>query len=204
VPGDPSSAAFVIAASALTGSEVTIHDVGLNPTRLRFLDVMERMGVPVDLDVEGDELGEPVGTLHVRPGPGLGPVVVDEHELPLVIDEVPILALLATHASGDSRFLGAGELRVKESDRIAAVVEGIRGLGGDATEDGEDLVVAGAGLSGGRAHAAGDHRMAMSFAVGALAAAAPCQIEGMEAADVSFPGFVDALRALGADLEATG
>jgi 3-phosphoshikimate 1-carboxyvinyltransferase len=201
VPGDPSSAAFLVAAAALTGSSLTVRDVGLNPSRLRFLDVMGRMGVVVETVVERDELGEPVGSLHVMPSGALSPVRVDETELPLVIDEVPILALLAAHAPGDSWFLGAGELRVKESDRIAAIVEGIRSLGGHAGEEGEDLVVAGGGLGGGTARADGDHRMAMSFAVAALAASGPSEIDGMEAADVSFPGFVPMLRALGAGVE---
>lgn len=204
VPGDPSSAAFLIAAAALTGSGLTITDVGLNPTRLRFLEILARMGVPTELAVVREELGEPVGEIHVGACSGLHPVRVSEDELPTVIDEVPVLALLAAHAPGDSWFLGAAELRVKESDRLTAVTEGIRALGGDSGDEGDegnDLVVAGGGLRGGRAHANGDHRMAMSFAVAALAADGPCEIVGMEAADVSFPGFVDVLRRLGADVE---
>jgi len=201
VPGDPSSAAFIVAAAALTGSSVAISDVGLNPSRLHYLDVMARMGVVVDTIIERHELGEPVGTMRVHPTSALTGVRVGEAELPLVIDEVPILAILAAHAPNESRFLGAGELRVKESDRIAAVVEGIRLLGGHAGEEGDDLVVAGGGLTGGTASARGDHRMAMSFAVAALASNDPCEIEGMEAAAVSFPGFVATLRALGGGIE---
>lgn len=201
VPGDPSSAAFLIGAAALTGSSITLRDVGLNPTRLRFLDVMGRMGIRVTRSVDREELGEPVGSLHVAAVDGLAPVRVEAAELPLVIDEVPILALLAAHASGESTFSGAGELRVKESDRLAAITAGIRALGGHAGDEGDDLVVAGGGLGGGVADAGGDHRMAMSFAVGALAAESPCEIEGIEVADVSFPGFIQALASLGAVLE---
>jgi 3-phosphoshikimate 1-carboxyvinyltransferase len=201
VPGDPSSAAFMIAAAALTGSSVEVVGVGLNPTRLHFLAVLDRMGVRTSISIEREELGEPVGTIVVLPGTTLTPVRVEEQELPLVIDEVPVLALVAAHAPGDSWFLGTRELRVKESDRVRAVVDGIRGLGGAAGEEGDDLVVAGGGLEGGEADARGDHRMAMGLTVAALAARRPCAIHGVEAADVSFPGFVAALRALGAAVE---
>jgi 3-phosphoshikimate 1-carboxyvinyltransferase len=118
-----------------------------------------------------------------------------------VIDEVPVLALLAAHAGGDSWFLGAGELRMKESDRLTGVADGIASLGGHAAAEGDDLVVAGGGLEGGMGSADGDHRMAMSLAVTALSAQAPVEVEGMEAADVSFPGFLPLLTALGASIE---
>ena len=201
VPGDPSTAAFLVAAAALTGSELTITDVGLNPTRTRFLDVMTRMGVRTEARVGRRELGEPVGELWVGPCDGVRGTRVTEEELPLVIDEVPILAMMATHASSDTWFLGAGELRVKESDRLGALGRGIADLGGHGGVEGDDLVVAGGGLEGGSAHAHGDHRMAMAFVVAGLAAGAPVEIEDVAAADVSFPGFVPALQALGASIE---
>jgi 3-phosphoshikimate 1-carboxyvinyltransferase len=204
VPGDPSSAAFLIAAAAITGSSLTIHDVGLNPTRLRFLEVLARMGVRVDTHVETEELGEPVGSMHVHAGDGLRATRVEADELPSVIDEVPMLAALAATAGGDTWFLAAGELRVKESDRLAAIARGIRSLGGAAADEGDDLVVAGGGLEGGLADAGGDHRMAMSLAVAALGARAASEIDGFEVADVSFPGFAATLRALGADVELAG
>lgn len=202
VPGDVSSAAFLVAAAALTGSELAIHDVGLNPTRTRFLAVLDRMGVPTRTEVVRTELGEPVGDLLVEPCAGLVGTTVPGEELPLVIDEVPVLALLAAHAEGETRFAGAAELRVKESDRLAGPAEAIRALGGRAAAEGEDLVVGGGGLEGGRASTAGDHRMAMAIAVGALAARGPVEIDGMETADVSFPGFVRLLAGLGARIEA--
>jgi 3-phosphoshikimate 1-carboxyvinyltransferase len=201
VPGDPSSAAFLVAAAALTGSELVVHEVGLNPSRLRFLEVLDRMGVRTETTARREELGEPVGDLRVAPGATIGPTRVREDELPLIVDEVPVLALVAAHAPGDSWFLGAGELRVKESDRLRTLTEGIRGLGGHAGDEGDDLVIAGRGLAGGRADARGDHRIAMALTVGSLAARAPSDIDGIEAANISYPGFVPSLRALGANLE---
>ena len=201
VPGDPSSAAFLLGAAALTGGNVTILRVGLNPTRLRFLDVLRRMGLEVGVDVEGDELGEPIGRMHLGPGGGLRPVLVEADEMPLIIDEVPLLAALAAHADGPSRFEGGAELRVKESDRLSVLAEGIRSLGGEAVEEGDDLVVGGGGLAGGSARSAGDHRMAMAFGVMALAARAPSDIEGIESSAVSFPAFFRLLHSLGADIE---
>jgi 3-phosphoshikimate 1-carboxyvinyltransferase len=201
VPGDASSAAFLVAGAVLTGSALEIRDVGLNPTRTRFLDVLERMGAEVRASVEREELGEPVGTLEVGTGGPLVGTAVGPAELPLVIDEVPVLALLAAHARGQTRFAGAGELKVKESDRLGAIEGAILALGGDARVDGDELVVAGGGLRGGQAPASADHRIVMAAAVSALAAREPTTIEGIEAAEVSFPGFVDVLRALGAGVE---
>jgi 3-phosphoshikimate 1-carboxyvinyltransferase len=204
VPGDPSSAAFLIAAAALTGSEVTVEGVGLNPTRLHFLEVLSRMGVSTETSVMGEDLGEPVGSIHVASEASLHPTTVEADELPLVIDEVPVLAMLATHAPAETRFLGASELRVKESDRLTALAEGIRTLGGHAAAEADDLVIAGGGLRGGVASSGGDHRLAMAFAVGALSADRPSEVGGMEAAAVSFPGFVQILRSIGAGIEVTG
>jgi 3-phosphoshikimate 1-carboxyvinyltransferase len=201
IPGDPSSAAFLLGAAALTGGNLTIAGVGVNPTRLGFLDVLARMGLEVQVDVEGHELGEPVGRMHLGPSGTLRSVHVDASEMPLVIDEVPLLAALAAHADGPSRFEGGAELRVKESDRLSVLAQGIRSLGGEAVEEGDDLVAGGGGLGGGSARSGGDHRMAMAFTVAALAARAPSVIEGMESAAVSFPAFFQLLRSLGAAVE---
>lgn len=201
VPGDISSAAFLVAAAALTRSELTVTGVGLNPSRLHFLAVLARMGVRVETRIHGEELGEPIGDLWVAPDAALIGTEVSAEELPLVIDEVPVLALIATHARGETWFSGAAELRAKESDRLTGVAEGALALGGHAGVEGDDLVVPGLGLRGGTADARGDHRLAMAFAVAALAADAPCEIEGMEAADVSFPGFLGTIRSLGALVE---
>jgi len=201
VPGDPSSAAFLLGAAALTGGNLTILGVGLNPTRLGFVDVLGRMGLEVEVDIEGDELGEPVGRMHLGPSGTLRPVQIDANEMPLILDEVPVLAALAVHANGPSRFEGGAELRVKESDRLSVLAEGIRSLGGEAVEEGDDLVVAGGGLGGGSARTAGDHRMAMALAVTALAARTPSDIDGIESTAVSFPAFFRLLHSLGADVE---
>ena len=201
VPGDPSSAAFIVAAAALTGSEVTIRGVGLNPSRLHFLKVMARMGVRTEARVDHDSMGEPVGDLWVAPASTITATTVTPDEVPLIVDEIPVLAAMAVHAPGDSWFLGAGELQVKESNRLAGTAGGLRALGGSAGAEGEDLVIAGGGLRGGSVHAGSDHRMAMAFAIAALAADGPCAIEDIEAADVSFPGFADALVGLGARVE---
>jgi len=201
VPGDLSSAAFLIAAAAITGGELTLPWVGVNPSRLHVLEVLRRMGVIVEIRVEGEEVGEPVGTIRAGAVDGFRAVEVAPEELPLVIDEVPALVALAVHAPGRSRFAGAGELRVKESDRLSTLVDGVRSLGGEATVEGEDLLVRGGRLPGGSASSAGDHRIGIALAVASLAATGPSMIDGMEAAAVSFPGFVRSLIELGADVE---
>jgi 3-phosphoshikimate 1-carboxyvinyltransferase len=201
VPGDVSAASFLVAAAALSGTEVLIHSVGLNPSRTRFLDVMQRMGVRTERTILGTHLGEPVGDLHVLPGDGIEGTQVEAAELPLVIDEVPVLAALAAHAKDHSLFAGAAELRTKESDRLDGLAAGMRALGGLAEVQGNDLLVAGGGLTGGSVDAGGDHRMAMALTVAALAASGPSEIEGMESAEVSFPGFVATLARLGAWIE---
>ncbi len=201
LPGDPSSAAFLVAAAALSGAELSIAGVGLNPSRLHYLQVLSRMGVRTRITVERHELGEPIGELWVGPNAELVGTEVGADELPLIIDEVPVLALLAAHCRGETWFAEVGELRVKESDRLAGIARGIVALGGHAGVENQDLVVSGIGLRGGVADPLGDHRLAMAFAVAALRADAPCEVSGMEAADVSFPGFLAVVRGLGATAE---
>ncbi|MFL5799793.1 MAG: 3-phosphoshikimate 1-carboxyvinyltransferase [Actinomycetota bacterium] len=200
-PGDVSSAAFLAGAAVLTGGSVTVPGLGLNPSRLRFLEVLARMGARVHHEAHGEELGEPVGTLRVEGGRAPTGTVVTAGEQPLLLDEIPLLAVVASAAQGETRFEGAGELRVKESDRLMGLRDLLRGLGGDADVTGDTLVVAGGGLRGGVADARGDHRMAMAAVVGACAARGPSEVRGAEAAAVSFPGFAEAMRRLGARLE---
>jgi 3-phosphoshikimate 1-carboxyvinyltransferase len=204
VPGDVSSAAFLAGSALVTGGEMVVEGVGGNPTRVAFLEVLKRMGATVELTPTDHEVGEPVGTLRVAAGSALAGTVVSAGELPEVIDEVPVLATIAAHASGETRFEGAGELRVKESDRLAGVRDMIRGLGGDATVEGDALVVVGGGLRGGIVTSNGDHRMAMAATVAALAAQGPSEIEGAEAAAVSYPGFTASMLDLGARIEVLG
>lgn len=202
VPGDVSSAAFLVGGAILTDGDLAIRGVGLNPTRTHFLEVLNRMGAGTEQRVTGEQLGEPVGELFVARTAGLRGTEVTAPELPLVIDEVPVLAALAAHADGETRFAGGAELRAKESDRLAGVAKMVRDLGGRARVEGEELVVEGEGLAGGRTSARRDHRLAMAAAVAALRARASCEIDGMEWAHVSFPGFLTALRALGARIGA--
>lgn len=201
VPGDISSAAFLVVGAALTGRELVVHDVGLNPSRTHLLEVLGRMGVVVVATVEREEVGEPVGRLEVHAAGDLVGTTVTAEELPLLIDEIPALAMLAAHARGESWFEGAGELRVKESDRLGGLAAAILALGGHARVEGDDLVLAGGGLTGGVASSGGDHRLAMALAIGGIRAAGPVTIERMEASEVSFPGFVDTLVALGVGVE---
>jgi 3-phosphoshikimate 1-carboxyvinyltransferase len=201
VPGDPSSAAFLITAGVLVPqSRLLIGDVGVNWTRTGFMRIVRRMqGIVLgDLEDETGELigEEPVSDLDVAHG-ALEGTVIEPEEVPLAIDELPLVALLGCFAEGETVVRGAQELRVKESDRIAGVVEGLRGLGGEieATEDG--FVVQGSGgLRGGAIDAKGDHRMAMMGAIAGLASTEGVEVLGMEAAEVSYPGFVEDLTGL--------
>lgn len=196
VPGDFSSAAFwMVAAAALPGSTVTIEGVGLNPTRTGLIDVLRRFGALVEVRLTGDQAGEPLGTIAVT-GDRTGSVVIAPDEVPGIIDELPAIGALAAHG-GEVSVSGAAELRVKESDRISVLVTGLRALGLDADERPDGFVVRGSGLhAGGVAHAHGDHRMAMAFAIAGLAARGPCRIEGAEVVAISYPGFFDTLQRL--------
>jgi 3-phosphoshikimate 1-carboxyvinyltransferase len=201
VPGDLSSAAFMIVAGVLVkGSRLVIRDVGLNRTRIGILSILHRMGAVVLADPERptDEIAteEPSGDLDVAAAPLIGTEVSGD-EIPLAIDELPLVALLGVFAEGETVVRGAAELRHKESDRIASVVEGLAGLGADieATDDG--FLVRGSGsLRGGTIDAAGDHRLAMLGAVAGLTSEQGVTVEGMEAVAVSYPSFEDDLRAL--------
>ena len=200
VPGDISSAAFLIAAGVLVrGSRLVLEDVGVNWTRTGFLRILERMGAIVlgDLEEPGTwSAAEPVGDLDISHGP-IEATTVEPEEVPLAIDELPLVALLGCFAEGETVVRGAGELRLKESDRIAAVVDGLRGLGAEieATPDGFAVTGTG-GLRGGRLDAHGDHRLALLGAVAGLASSQGVEVLGMDAADVSYPSFAADLEAL--------
>ncbi|MDO9410662.1 3-phosphoshikimate 1-carboxyvinyltransferase [Patulibacter sp.] len=197
VPGDISSAAFPIVAGVLVkGSRLLVEGVNVNWTRVGILDVLERMGAVVLGERERRQDGivpgeEPVADLDVAHGPLRG-TTVEAEEVPLVIDELPLVALLGCFAEGETIVRGAEELKHKESDRIATVVDGLRGLGADieATDDGF-VVQGGTGIRGGTIEAHGDHRLAMLGAVAGLASREGVTVKGMEAAEVSYPGFAD-------------
>ena len=201
VPGDPSSAAFIVAAAILVGgSRVVVQDVGLNWTRTGFFRIAQRMGAVIvgDLEEPGTQAAdEPIGELDVAAG-SLEGTVVERDEVPLAIDELTLVALLGAHADGETVVRGAEELRLKESDRISGVVEGLRGLGADIEGTADGFVVRGDGspLTGGTIEARGDHRMAMLGAVAGLGSSEGVEVVGMDAATVSYPGFEQDLRAL--------
>jgi 3-phosphoshikimate 1-carboxyvinyltransferase len=199
VPGDASSAAFwAVAAAGLPGSEVELAEVGLNPTRTAFLDVLARAGARVVRMSESIEAGEPAGTVLVSHGT-LRPVEIAPAEVPGLIDELPALAALATFG-GAVRVTGAAELRAKESDRISALTAGLRAMGADAEELPDGFHVRGERrLAGGAVDACDDHRLAMAFAVAALGATGETTIAGAEAVDVSYPAFFETLGALCAE-----
>jgi 3-phosphoshikimate 1-carboxyvinyltransferase len=200
IPGDFSSAAFFIAAATLVpGSEVRLRGVGVNPTRTGFLRVLDRMGGDVEVDARTADGGEPVADLVVRSARLRG-TEVEPDEVPLVIDELPLVALLGVFAEGTTVVRGAEELRRKESDRVATVVDGLRGLGARIEAAPDGFVVGGSGgeLQGGRIDAGGDHRIAMLGAVAGLASRTGVEVDGFEAAAVSYPGFAGDLAQLAA------
>jgi 3-phosphoshikimate 1-carboxyvinyltransferase len=197
VPADFSSAAFFLVAALLVpGSEVSLAGVGVNPTRTGLLGILRRMGAEVEVEPEGERGGEPVGRLHARASPLHG-VEVGGAEVPLAIDELPLVALAACFAEGATTIRDAAELRRKESDRIATASEALSALGGsvEATEDGI-AVEGGGGLRGGMVRSHGDHRIAMLGAVAGLASREGVEVAGMDAVAVSYPGFEADLASL--------
>lgn len=196
VPGDISSAAFFLAAGALGGNDVQVHNVGVNPTRTGFLHVLERMGVRVELHDERLEGGEQVATIQVH-GRVSSSVTVTSDEIPLLVDELPLVVLLATQAEGISTISGAEELRYKESDRIAAVTGMLNRLGARVVATPDGFVVQGATpLHGAEVDSGGDHRLAMMLAVAGSISGDETVIHGAGAAAVSYPSFADDFRRL--------
>jgi len=197
IPGDPSGAAFLAGAAAvIPGATVRIRWVGLNPTRTLFFCYLERMGAEIAWSPDAADPWEPGGTLTVR-GADLRGVRIDPADVPLLIDELPLLAALAALARGETTVRGAAELRVKESDRIAAMAAGLRRLGAGVEEHPDGFSIEGVSpLHGTDVDAAGDHRVAMALAVAALAAVGTTRIRGAESAAVSYPGFFDVLDRL--------
>jgi len=209
VPGDPSAAAFLVVAACLVpGSRVVLPGVGVNPLRTGFLRVLSRMGARIEVaagapvGAPGEaERGEPVADLEVRYS-SLRGTDIGAEEVPSLIDELPVLAVAACAARGVTRVRGAAELRVKESDRLAAVAEELRRLGARITELPDGWVIEGpCPLRGGALSSRGDHRLAMAWAVAGLASTAPVQVTGAEGVTVSYPTFFADLRALGARVE---
>ena len=198
VPGDVSSATFWIAlAAGMPGADIEIEGVGLNPTRTAMLDIVRRAGASIDVQVETEGGGEPMGRIRVRFGAPAS-FTIEPHEVPGVIDEIPGLAALGAllPEGAEMRVHGAAELRVKESDRISCLAAGFRAMGASIDEYPDGFRLVSSPLSGGTVDASGDHRLAMAFAVAAAGAARPTTILGASSVDVSYPGFFDALERL--------
>lgn len=197
VPGDISAAAFLLVAACITpGSRVTVRGVGLNPTRTGALDALRRMGARITVEEAVEAGPEPAGDVTAQAGP-LRPLVVEAAEVPRLIDEIPVLAVAAAMAEGESRFTGIAELRVKESDRIGATLEMLRALGIEA-EGGQDfLVVRGRGrIAGGRVESRADHRIAMAAQVAGCAAETPVEVDSLAMVSTSDPDFAPRLARL--------
>ena len=195
IAGDFSSAApFVLAATLLTGSELLVRSVNVNPLRTGFLDVLERMGANVAVFDRRTVAGEPVADLEVRSA-GLVATTIDAEEVPRLVDELPLFALAAAMARGESRVTGAEELRAKETDRLETVVSGLRGVGAhlEAAPDGFRVRGVPTRLRGGRFESHDDHRLAMLGALAGLVSREGVEVEGAESASISFPGFYDLL-----------
>jgi 3-phosphoshikimate 1-carboxyvinyltransferase len=197
VPADISSAAFfLVAAAALPQGQLLVRDLLMNPSRTGLLDVLRLCGVQMNSGEDRSELGEPVADLEIRAPDSLHPFKIDADMVPRLIDEIPALAVLATQCHGVTEIRGARELRVKESDRIEVMAEGLRAMGADVETYEDGLSISGPTcLNGTSIHARGDHRIAMSFAIAGLLAEGETIIEGAEAIDTSYPNFeVDLMR----------
>ncbi|MFT5351657.1 MAG: 3-phosphoshikimate 1-carboxyvinyltransferase, partial [Gammaproteobacteria bacterium] len=197
IPGDISSAAFfIVAATIVPNSNLLLEGVGFNPTRHAVIEILQMMGA--DIIVEDEKLisGEPVANIRVRHSQLRG-IEIPPQLVPIAIDEIPVLMIAAAYARGETSLTQAGELRVKESDRITAMCEGLMRVGIEVEEQKEGMQVCGGPVSGGRVNSYGDHRIAMAFSVAALAASAPITINDCANVNTSFPGFVGCLASLG-------
>ncbi len=200
VPGDLSSAAFFIAAAAISGRELLVRDCGINPTRLGLLDVLRRMGARIEASEEHRELGEPVGTIRVSPAALRGATVTPE-EVPELIDEIPLLAVLGLFSRGTTVVRGAAELRHKESDRLAGIAAMAERLGGKVELFDDGFAIQGPQeLRPGMVDPGGDHRIAMSAAVAAAGIRGDVVVRGFECARVSYPDFAEDFRLLGGEV----
>lgn len=200
VPADISSAAFfMVGASIAAGSDMVLEHVGVNPTRIGVINILRLMGADIELLNERTVGGEPVADVRVRAA-RLHGVVIPEQQVPLAIDEFPALFIAAACAQGETVLQGAHELRVKESDRIQVMADGLGALGIRARPTPDGLVIQGGALRGGEIESHGDHRIAMAFAMAALRAGAPITIRDCANVNTSFPGFVDLARGAGLNI----
>jgi len=202
VPADVSSAAFFMVAASITpGADLWLEHVGINPTRTGVIDILRLMGAKIELVNEREIGGEPVADIHVVEA-ALHGIDIPESLVPLAIDEFPVLFVAAAVASGQTRLTGAEELRVKESDRIQVMADGLVACGIDATPTNDGVVIQGGeGFQAATVDSHGDHRIAMAFAVAALRADGDIVIRDCDNVNTSFPGFVDACQRIGMKIE---
>jgi 3-phosphoshikimate 1-carboxyvinyltransferase len=202
IAADPSSAAFpLVAAAIVPGSDVLVRGLLVNPLRTGLYEVLEEMGAEIELSGERIQSGEIVADVRVRHAP-LQPCNVGPEAIPTMIDEIPALAVACAFADGESVIDGLGELRTKESDRLGAIVAGLTACGAVALADGDCLRIFGRGGAAGNASIAtrGDHRIAMAFLALGLASEGPIEVDGAEMIDTSFPGFLEVMKSIGADI----
>lgn len=197
IPGDFSSAAFwIVAAALLPDSDLILRGVGLNPTRTGMLETLRQMGLDVQIESPCLSGGEKMGDLRVK-GSSLAAISIDAERVPALVDELPVLAVAATRAEGVTEIRGAGELRVKECDRISAMTEGLRALGAELDEHQDGWTIRGGQkLRGGKVQSRGDHRIAMALAIAGLAADGPVEIDDAACVAISYPDFFDHLAAV--------
>jgi 3-phosphoshikimate 1-carboxyvinyltransferase len=200
VPADISSAAFfMVGASIAPGSEVLLRHVGINPTRTGIIQILKLMGANIGLENEREVGGEPVADIRVKSSILKG-ITIPEELVPLAIDEFPVLFIAASSAEGETVLTGARELRVKESDRIQGMLEGLLELGVDARATDDGMVIRGSELRGGEIDSRGDHRIAMAFAIAALRAGKDILVKDCANVNTSFPGFVKMAQTLGLNI----
>ncbi|MDO8595506.1 MAG: 3-phosphoshikimate 1-carboxyvinyltransferase [Sulfuricaulis sp.] len=202
VPADISSATFFMVGAVIApGSDLTLEHVGINPTRVGVINILKLMGADISILNAREVGGEPVADLRVRHA-SLKGITIPREQVPLAIDEFPALFIAAAVASGETVLTGAEELRVKESDRIAVMAQGLKALGVEARETPDGIVIRGGALRGGTVDSHGDHRIAMAFAIAALRADGPVTVRDCKNVNTSFPGFADLARRAGLGIEA--
>ncbi|PKR78846.1 3-phosphoshikimate 1-carboxyvinyltransferase [Halalkalibacillus sediminis] len=199
VPGDISSAAFWIAGAVITpGSKITLNDVGLNPTRTGFIEILKRMNARINIETTHHEGSEPIGTIEVEYSPDLTPTTINREEVATFIDEIPLLALVASQVEGEFTIQHIEELRYKETDRVQAIVDTLSSLGVTVSSRENDVTIRGkASLKGGKINSRGDHRIAMMGAIASLICESTLEIDDEECIQISYPGFwedMDTLR----------
>lgn len=201
IPADISSAAFfMVAASIAKDADVTLRHVGINPTRIGIINILQKMGGDITLMNERQVGGEPVADIRVKSA-NLTGIVIDEDDVPLAIDELPVVFVAAAAASGQTVLTGAEELRVKESDRIQVMADGLNAIGVNATPTDDGMIIDGGNIVGGEVESHHDHRISMSFAVASLISSGEIFIKGCENVATSFPTFFDLANQLGFNLK---